>query len=67
MAMQILVARKSAELTQRELARAAGVRQATVALIEAGKANPTWQTLARICDALDIEQLDFHGPWRKGA
>ncbi len=47
--MEILrVARKSAGLTQAELARRAGVRQPTVARLEAAAANPRVETLDRL-------------------
>lgn len=45
--------RKYRELTQQELAEAAGVRLATISDIESGKANFQFNTLVRIAAALN--------------
>jgi transcriptional regulator with XRE-family HTH domain len=38
--------------TQEAVARNAGITTATLSLIERGQANPTWDTLKKIADAL---------------
>lgn len=38
--------------TQETVARNAGITTATLSLIERGQANPTWDTLKKIADAL---------------
>lgn len=40
--------RRSAGLTQRQLAEKAGLSQSTVARIEAGHLQPRWETMARL-------------------
>lgn len=44
-------ARRSAGLTQRQLARVAGLPQSTVGRIESGSLQPRWETIARLLDA----------------
>ncbi|MGH9306319.1 MAG: helix-turn-helix transcriptional regulator [Acidimicrobiales bacterium] len=48
-------ARAEKDLTQRELASAAGVPQSTVARIESGAQQPSLPLLARILVAVDLE------------
>lgn len=48
-------ARRAAQVTQRELARAAGVPQATVGRIEAGTVIPRVDTLQRLLSAAGYE------------
>ncbi|MGH9062849.1 MAG: helix-turn-helix transcriptional regulator [Acidimicrobiales bacterium] len=48
-------ARAEKDLTQRELASAAGVPQSTVARIESGTQQPSLPLLARILAAVDLE------------
>ncbi|AEM38032.1 transcriptional regulator, XRE family [Pyrolobus fumarii 1A] len=52
--------RLAAGLSQRELARLAGVSQSLIAKIEAGKVNPRVETLKKILDALEavLRRLD---------
>jgi transcriptional regulator with XRE-family HTH domain len=40
--------------TQEDLAHAAGLTVTAYARIERGSANPTWTTVRRIADALDV-------------
>jgi transcriptional regulator with XRE-family HTH domain len=47
--------RQDAGLSQRELAAAAGVRQALVSDIERGEANPTFESLVKIADTLRVD------------
>ena len=51
------IARRRAELslTQIELARRTGLRQAIISNIECGTANPTLRTLKRIFKELDLQ------------
>jgi transcriptional regulator with XRE-family HTH domain len=56
-------ARTRAGLSQRALARRAGTAQSAIARIEAGQTSPTWDTLARLLAAADVElsaQLEPH-------
>lgn len=48
-------ARRRARMTQRQLARAASVPQATVGRVEAGAVSPRANTLARLLDATGHE------------
>jgi len=48
------------DVTQRELAEAAGVSRSLIAEIEAGRCNPSLDAVARIGDALGLE-LDLSG------
>jgi XRE family transcriptional regulator, regulator of sulfur utilization len=50
--LQFHDARVDAELTQKELAEQAGVRQADISRIERGAGNPTEATLQRVAQAL---------------
>ncbi|MEH2562399.1 helix-turn-helix domain-containing protein [Bradyrhizobium sp. AZCC 2289] len=47
------------EMSQQELARAADTRQALISAIEAGDANPTFDSLARLTDALRVDLAEF--------
>jgi DNA-binding XRE family transcriptional regulator len=51
-AREIVADRKSAGLTQQELAKRAGIRQETLSRIESGKHPPTMKTLKKIDRAL---------------
>jgi transcriptional regulator with XRE-family HTH domain len=46
--------RKRKLLSQRDLAKKAGVGESTVALLEAGRSAPKLVTMRKICDALGI-------------
>jgi transcriptional regulator with XRE-family HTH domain len=46
--------RERRNLTQGELAKAAGVSQSTIAHIENGKKDPSLSTLKKIAEALDV-------------
>lgn len=50
----ILDARRSAGLTQAQLAERAGTSQPTVARIESGGRNPTWDLVSRLLDACGL-------------
>jgi len=52
LAQQIFFRRESLAWSQEELARASGLTQAQVATLEAGQANPTLRTLAKLVTAL---------------
>src|SRR5215210_4515708 len=47
----IKLARRDAELSQRDLARAAGTSQGAIAAYESGRRSPTLETLTRIVRA----------------
>ena len=52
-------ARKEKGITQLELSLQAGISQNMVACIEAGKRNPTFQTIIKMCRALDVRLSDI--------
>ncbi|HEX5762289.1 MAG TPA: helix-turn-helix transcriptional regulator [Solirubrobacterales bacterium] len=45
--------RRKRDLTQEDVAHAAGITTGTLSLIERGHANPTWSTVKAIAGALD--------------
>lgn len=49
----ILRLREAKGISQRELAATAGVSQAHISGLENGNGNPTWETISRVCHALD--------------
>jgi transcriptional regulator with XRE-family HTH domain len=51
--------RKQRGHTQEDLAHAAGLTVTAYARIERGSANPTWTTVRRIADALDVTLSDL--------
>lgn len=53
--------RKSAELTQEELARYVGVRRETISNLESGKYNPSLGMVLKICAV--IGQYTTIKPW----
>jgi transcriptional regulator with XRE-family HTH domain len=55
LARQVFDLRKTAGLTQRQLAAKSGVQQADISRIEAGDANPTLATIAALAYALGAE------------
>ena len=65
----IKVARRDAELSQRELARRAGTSQATLSAYEAGRKSPSFETLVKVIRAagqdlrVRLEPLDDHDEW----
>ena len=54
LAQALLDLRKRRGQTQEDLAHAAGVTVTAYARIERGSANPTWTTVRRIADALNV-------------
>jgi transcriptional regulator with XRE-family HTH domain len=46
--------RQDADLSQRELAEAAEIRQALISEIERGEANPTLESLVKLAEALKV-------------
>jgi transcriptional regulator with XRE-family HTH domain len=59
LAQQIFFRRESRAWSQEELARASGLTQAQVATLEAGQANPTLRTLAKLATALSCGVHDL--------
>ncbi|KAA1426345.1 helix-turn-helix transcriptional regulator [Mycolicibacter arupensis] len=51
----VRLARSRADLSQRDLARVAGVPQSTIARIESGSRQPSLPVLARILAGVDLE------------
>ncbi len=52
--IEILIsARLERKMTQAQLAKKLGMKQAAIARLESGKANPTFSTLSRVAKALD--------------
>ena len=51
--------RTRAKLSQRELAKRAGVTNSTISLIEAGKTNPSIGALKRILDGVPVGLAEF--------
>ena len=63
-AERIVVARKKAGLTQKELGERMGISDASIAQYESGKRNPKLATLNRIASALEVpteELVDLEG------
>jgi predicted transcriptional regulator len=54
----IRVSRKSLGISQRELARLAGVSQGTVAKVEGGKINPSYEIARRLFLALEERSME---------
>lgn len=52
---QLAEARKSAHLTQPQLAQQTGLQQADISRIEHGLGNPTHDTLLKLVDALGMQ------------
>src|SRR5512133_2464798 len=55
LAVSVIELRRSAGLTQRQLAAKSGLQQADISRIEAGEANPTLATIAALAFALGAE------------
>jgi len=56
----IIEARKSRNMTQKELAQRTGIDQSDISKIETGNANPSLNTLKRLAEGLDmILKLEF--------
>ena len=55
----IRVFRVGRSLSIEALAGEAGLQTSTVSGIELGKGNPTWKTLSKIVDVLDVEIVDL--------
>lgn len=58
--------RKAADLSQEELADAAGLRQAQVSEIESGKSNVTLDKLGRVAAALGARVADLFDETKRG-
>lgn len=57
--MTLKAARERKKWTQEQLAEASGVTQGTISLLELGRTQtPTWDVVARLCKALDVEPED---------
>ena len=58
LAVNLTNARNSVDMTQRELGEATGIYQGDISKIENGTANPTFSTLKRLADAMNM-RLDI--------
>jgi transcriptional regulator with XRE-family HTH domain len=54
--------RKGADLTQQQLADAAGLALSAVAKLEQGKGDPTWNTVRVLAKALGVSVAEFDVP-----
>lgn len=52
-------ARKKASLSQSQLAKRLGVTQSMIAQYECGNRHPKYETLKKICEALEVNFYDF--------
>jgi len=52
---ELIQIRIEKSLTQAELAEKSGIKQAAIARLESGRSNPTFMTLARLADALEVK------------
>ena len=50
-------------LSQRTLAKRAGVTNATISLIESGRMNPSVGALKRVLDGIPVSLTDFFARW----
>jgi len=50
---QIITARQEKQLTQKQLAEKVGTKQSSIARLESGSYNPSFQFLQKIANALD--------------
>ena len=51
--------RTRAGLSQEELARRSGLHPTYISGIERGLRNPTWRSLGRVCEALDVRMSEL--------
>ena len=56
---QVRMLRRERGLSQERLAARAGLTTWTINRLEAGKINPTLQTVQRVADALGVEIVDL--------
>ena len=60
MGYNLTVARESAEITQKELAKKTGIDQANISKIERGIANPSLSTLKRLAHGMGMQlKIEF--------
>lgn len=60
LAYQLLLARESANITQKELAEKTGIYQADISKLERGIGNPSLATLKRLAEGLGMDiRIDF--------
>lgn len=55
LATKLIAARAEANMTQQEVAEAMRTTQSVVARLESGNAKPTWPSLQRYADAIDMD------------
>jgi len=56
------MARRRAQVTQRELSRRSGVPQPTISRIESGRMSPTYELLSRLVAACGVELVSVDRP-----
>ena len=54
-ALRLVSYRADNELSQTDLADKLGMKQPAIARLERGEKNPTWETLTRLSESLDVE------------
>ena len=59
--------REARGIAQERLAHNAGLSVATYARIERSQVNPTWTTIRRVLDALDVSLAEFGAAWSSPA
>ena len=60
LAYQLLLARESANITQKELSEKTGIYQADISKLERGLGNPSLSTLKRLAEGLDMDiRIEF--------
>ena len=60
LAYHLLLARRNAQMTQKELAESTGIYQADISKIERAIGNPSLSTLSRLAEGLGMElRIDF--------
>lgn len=57
-AKKLRTERRKRDVTQKELANAVGIDQASISLFESGKRNPSLETIVKIAKYLDVS-LDY--------
>jgi len=57
--------RRFKRMTQQQLADISGIKQPEIAKIETGKISPTWDTVSRLLDALDVRLTVKAYDWDK--
>ena len=57
--------RKAKKISQEKLAKLSGLDRTFISLIETGKRNPTFTTILKICEALEIDPSELFSIYEK--